>query len=104
MSELEIYLAALKDAGLIGKVSPVVELFEQTEGPPISDKPFEAQPAAWDRIRSQIQLERRFARGFPIGFSVPEYMTPLGGKAAGELYSRYLTELKQSGRSLEGQQ
>lgn len=62
------------------KVRPVVELFEQTSP---AGAPFEARPAPVERIQRQL----RAAGGDAVGFSVPEYMTPLGGPEAGRLFA-----------------
>jgi len=61
------------------KVRAVVELFEQTSQ---AGAPFSAKPAPPDRIERQLGNAGKGA----IAFSVPEYMTPLGGPAAARLY------------------
>lgn len=66
-----------------GKVRPVVELFEQTSA---AGAPFSAKPAPLDRIELQLKNAGKGA----IAFSVPEYMTPLGGPAAARLYEAAL--------------
>ena len=96
LPEVEVYLTALKEAGLASSVDPVIELFKQTSGPPIDDHEFKAAPATIERIKDQIHVESRLTSASVIGFSVPEYMTPLGGEAARELYREYLAELQLS--------
>jgi hypothetical protein len=65
----------------------VVELFDQ-----ISASPFQARPASWDRVKRQIELASRFAPDGMIGFSVLEYLSPLGGPEAEALLASYLRE------------
>lgn len=77
------YLRALK-AELGPRAGAVVETFAQVRA-----DPFEARPA--DAARLRRQLESAAACGFaaPVAFSVPEYMTPLGGGAAAELFREF---------------
>jgi hypothetical protein len=93
LQELDLYLGALNAAGLGPKVTPVIELFEQTEGPPLDERPFKAKPAAFERILEQLKVEAVGPRQSVFGFSVPEYMTPIGGPLATDLYNRYRAEL-----------
>ena len=44
---------------------------------------------ASSRIRAQMAVAAEYATGGITGFSVPEYMTPLGGPAAAELLLQY---------------
>lgn len=91
LREVPIYLDALEKAAKKNgrTVDPVVELFEQVAGPPIDNDVFRAVPAPLDRIRSQIEIAGRYSPEEIIGFSVPEYMTPLGGEAGAKLLSQY---------------
>lgn len=66
-------------SGLGMKVRGVVELFEQTSQ---AGAAFSARPAAMERIERQLRAAGEDA----VGFSVPEYMTPLGGLEAGRLF------------------
>jgi hypothetical protein len=66
----------------------VTELFEQVGGPPIDNGRFRAKPAPLDRIQQQLRAAAPYASAL-IGFSVPEYMTPLGDLDAGRLLTRY---------------
>jgi hypothetical protein len=90
LDELPLYLRALRAAadnnGRLVQV--VVELFRQTGGPPIDNSVFRAVPGSPDRIRAQLRLAAEYSTGGIIGFSVPEYMSPLGGAAAGELLAQ----------------
>ncbi len=54
---------------------------------------FQAVPAPIGRIRSQWEIARRFSARGPIAFSLPEYCTPLGGPAAGELHEQILRQM-----------
>jgi hypothetical protein len=69
----------------------VVELFQQTGGRPLDTGPFHASPAPWERVRSQLEIAHRFTSSV-VGFSVPEYMTPLGIRGAEQLYADYLKD------------
>lgn len=69
----------------------VVELFQQTGGLPLDTGPFRASPASWERVRAQLDIANRFTTRV-VGFSVPEYMTPLGIGGAEQLYTNYLNE------------
>jgi hypothetical protein len=77
------YLRALR-AELGERSGAVVETFTQ-----VREEPFEARPAEASRIRRQ--LESAAACGFPapVAFSVPEYMTPLGGEEAAKLFAEF---------------
>lgn len=77
------YLRALRQQ-LGPRAGAVVETFSQVRA-----DPFEARPAQHSRIRSQ--LESVAASGFPapIAFSIPEYMTPLGGESAAGLFREF---------------
>jgi hypothetical protein len=62
----------------------VVELFQQTR-----TKPFRAQPASWERVAQQLKIAASYAPDGIMAFSVPEYMTPLGGPEADNLFKAY---------------
>ncbi|MFL6416256.1 MAG: DUF4434 domain-containing protein [Bryobacteraceae bacterium] len=91
ISEVPLYMSALKQAATKAgrRADVVVELLEQTSGPPIDEKAFHAKPATMERIERQLKSIEQFGPEEVIGFSVPEYMTPLGGPQAAELYERY---------------
>lgn len=88
--EAGIYLAALRQAldGTSLRLVPVVEIFVQTGGPPLDDGPFAAHPAAPHDVLARL---RDVAASAPdvFAFSLPEYMSPLGGQAAAALYDEY---------------
>src|SRR5262249_45342717 len=86
-----VYLKAVRRAAEKNAraVEVVVELMRQASGPPLDSAPFSAVPGPLDRILRQIEIAAQYSSGGIIGFSVPEYMTPLGGQAANELFSRY---------------
>jgi hypothetical protein len=91
ISEVPIYLNALRDAAQKNnrRVRVVVELFRQVGGPPIDNLVFRAVPASLDRIRLQLKVAGKYSPGEIIGFSIAEYMTPLGGDSAKDLFSQY---------------
>ena len=91
LDEVPVYLRAIRAAAdKNGRlVQVVVELFRQVSGPPLDNSAFKAVPGPVDRIRAQMALAAEYATGGITGFSVPEYMTPQGGSAAGELLLQY---------------
>jgi hypothetical protein len=75
------YLRALEDA--LGKrLRVVVELFESAGE--------QMGPAPVERIQHQVELARRLSRGHLAAFSMPEYLTPLGGPGAARNFQQYL--------------
>lgn len=98
LDHLSLYLAAMQQAVAARErqLQVIVEVFNQLDGPPLSEKPFRAVPAPLDRIGQQMELAARYSSSPIIAFAVPEYMTPLGGPAAGRLFQSYLDG--QSGR------
>ena len=89
--EVPLYLEALRGASTARarNLEVVVEVFRQTDGPPINDEPFAAAPAGFDEILRQLRLAAEYAPGGAIAFSVPEYMSPLGGEEAADRYEQY---------------
>ncbi len=68
------------------RLNIVVETFAaQGEGPT-----WRAQPAEWPRVQEQLRLAADISRGGILAFSAPEYMTPLGGDAATQLFHQVL--------------
>jgi len=96
LNEFPLYAEALSTAArAAGRQSGiVVELFQQTGGSPLDSGSFRASPARWDRVRRQLQIAHRFTNSV-IGFSIPEYMTPLGVQGAGQLYTDYLRDMRE---------
>jgi hypothetical protein len=93
LDELTLYLRALRQAVQTQsrELQVVVELFHQ-----VSERPFRAQPASWDLVLRQLEVAARFTTGGILAFSVPEYMTPLGGPEADKLFKAYLQYTKPS--------
>lgn len=88
--EAGIYLEALRQAldGTSLRLVPVVEIFVQTGGPLVDDGPFAAHPAAPHDVLARLRdVSVHSSRVF--AFSLPEYMSPLGGDAAAALYEAY---------------
>jgi hypothetical protein len=98
LEHLPLYLASMRRAvdQTSRSLRVVVEVFEQVDGLPINDKPFRAIPAPLDRIDQQSQIAARYATHGLIAFSVPEYLTPIGGMEAATLFSRYVARLPKS--------
>lgn len=51
---------------------------------------WQAEPAEWARIQEQLRIAGATGRSQVLVFSAPEYMTPLGGAPAGELFRQIL--------------
>lgn len=100
LDQLPVYLSAIANAAQNWQrpLWIVPELFEQFGGPPIDHGAFRAKPATLDRVRRQLQLAAPFAQAL-IGFSVPEYMSPLGNLDAGRLYTAYRREVLNGGEA-----
>ena len=90
LSFLPLYLGAVRDATTAAgrDLQVIVETFDQ-----VSDTPFKAVPAPWERIERQLALAAAHSRRGVLAFSIPEYMTPLGGPEAARLFERYLRAL-----------
>jgi hypothetical protein len=90
---LPLYLAAVRDATVaVGRdLQVIVETFQQVP----DSATFKAVPAPWERLERQLEIAAAAStrRGLQA-FSVPEYMTPLGGPDAERLFERYLTRLR----------
>lgn len=90
LAYLDLYLKALRNAvdRQSRDLQVIVELFRQ-----VSEEPFEAVPASLSRIKSQLELAGRYSSKI-MAFSVPEYMTPLAGPKAEQLFNSYLGEMR----------
>ncbi len=96
-----LYLAAIKRAaaGSGRALSIVAELFDQVEGPPVTDRPFKAVPAQIERIERQIALAGEASTDGVFAFSVPDYMLRDAGPDAGRLFGDYVKRFRASGGS-----
>lgn len=88
---LELYLKAIQNAvtATSRQLQVVVETFRQVGGAPYDDGPFRAEPASLERIQRQLQYATRYSTRGALAFSVPEYMTPLGGEEAERLFREW---------------
>jgi Domain of unknown function (DUF4434)/Domain of unknown function (DUF5109) len=88
------YLAAMRSATDSTKrqLWSVVEVFEQTGGPPMNSGPFEAVPASFTRVLSQMKIGAQYAAKL-IAFAAPNYMLPATGQAPPPLLNEYLRYL-----------
>jgi hypothetical protein len=96
-----LYLAAIRRAaeGSGRALSVVAELFDQVEGPPVTDGSFKAVPAQVDRLERQIGLAGEASTDGIFAFSVPDYMVPDAGADAGRLFTDYLKRYRAAGGS-----
>ena len=76
--------AAVEEAG--SDLGMVVELFAQTPGTGTTERPFSAAPARLDRVKAQTVTAASLVGGPLVASSVPDYMGPLAGGAAADLY------------------
>ncbi|MEW5895736.1 MAG: DUF4434 domain-containing protein [Candidatus Omnitrophota bacterium] len=90
-------LKAAKAAGCEFHV--IIEVFQQIAGLPINDDYFQAVPASWQRVHRQLEIGASGVDSL-IAFSVPEYMTPIGGEKAENLYRSYLQFIHEQGKML----
>ena len=67
----------------------IVELFEQTSGPPIDDQTYSARPASIDRLAFQLALAKRFPSAVCSSYSMQEHMLRKAGVQAAALASSY---------------
>jgi hypothetical protein len=85
---LPLYLTAARNAtAATGRqLQVIVEIFQQ-----VADaRDFRAVPASIDRVERQLEVAGAVsAAAGPVAFSMPEYMTPLGGAAAERLFDDY---------------
>ena len=88
---IDAYFQAIKSAVDANhrEFVPVVELFRQTAGEPISEAEFAAVPTDISRLLRQIGIAERYAGGY-VMFAVPDYMTPTGDANATLLYNDYI--------------
>ena len=100
LNDLPVYLEAIRGAADKNRrtATVVIELFTQTAGPPIDNSAFKAVPASFNRIGCQLAMAARYSVNGIVGFSIPDYMTPQGGPAAGKLFSQYQALITQGGR------
>ncbi len=90
LDELPPVLGAIQRAvnGRSGELRVIVEVFQQTAGPPIDQKPFAAQPAPLGRIRRQMDIARPFSSSL-LAFTVTDYMNAGGSPPAASLFDQY---------------
>jgi hypothetical protein len=67
----------------------IVEIFQQTGGPPLDEADFSAVPASFDQVSERLRVEQpRSARS--MAFSLLDYMAPQRGEPQRVLYQQYL--------------
>src|SRR6185312_4826123 len=95
LNELPSYLTSVRSSARNNgrKMQVVVELFRQVAGPPIDKDDFRAVPGPIERVREQLALAAQYSDDGITGFSVPEYMSPLGMDGAAELLAAYQTAI-----------
>ncbi|CAN5872477.1 hypothetical protein BH24ACI4_BH24ACI4_22830 [soil metagenome] len=84
---LQALNGAVRHAGRSLRV--IVEAFRQTSGPAINDLEFRAEPAPFERIRTQLALAAQHSTAPAVLFSAPDYMRPSAGPEGAELFDRY---------------
>ncbi len=77
-----------RDENFRGDIWLLAEVFSQTSGQPINDRPFRAVPAGFDRVREQLMALGRFKKRL-IAYSYFDYMRPSAGESAAGLYEAY---------------
>src|SRR5206468_4211937 len=71
------------------RLQVIVELFEQLPAPPGTSATFQAVPAEITRICRQLMVAARYGKA--VGFSIPEYMSPVAGPEAALLLEAYIS-------------
>jgi len=91
---LHLYLAAMRKAteAHSRELQVVVEIFRQVGGAPFNDERFKVVPTTLERVNRQVELAARYSSSPLIAFSIPEYMTPIGGQEAQRLFQSYMGE------------
>jgi hypothetical protein len=84
---LEALRGAVRERGK--ELGVVVEVFQQTGGPPLDEGTFRAEAAPLDRVRRQLATAGLHVAG-RYAFSVPDYMRPSLGPRSAELFEGYL--------------
>lgn len=89
LDDLPAYLPRLRAAVASHgtRLGVVVELFEAESAADAAT--FAAVPAPLARVERQLAAAWRGATGPVVGFSVPDYLSPFGGAAAGRAYAAY---------------
>lgn len=89
LDDLPAYLPRLRAALAPhdARLGVVVELFDATS--PAPGAAFAAVPAPLGRVERQLEIAVPAATGPVVGFSVPDYLSPFGGAAAGRAYAAY---------------
>jgi hypothetical protein len=77
------------------ELRPVVELFEQTSGEPISTGEFKAVPAPLERVVTQLKLAANYGVQ-RIAFSVPEYLSTQTTADAAAAFKEYQSFMDQN--------
>jgi Domain of unknown function (DUF4434) len=93
LEQIAPYLGAIEAQAMSKSASwgVIIELFEQTSGPPVNDQPYKAAPASLDRIIKQINQAAKFRSATLSSYAMPEHMLPSAGAAAaglGRLYAK----------------
>ena len=75
----------------------ILELFEQTAGAPIDQRPFQARPAKFERLVRQLQVGNTIS-GLPLtAFTAGDYMIASRGPEAADLSRSYRAGFVRSG-------
>jgi hypothetical protein len=99
LKNLDRYYQAIKNATTkAGRdFIPVVEVFKQTAGEPLTPGVFAAAPTELPKLLQQLKIARQYAAQ-PVVFGIAEYMTPGRGDAARALYNAYLDARQDCGQ------
>ena len=82
------------DEDFEGDVWLLAEVFTQIDGPPLNNNQFKAKPADFERVRAQLDTLGAFKKKL-IAYSYFDYMRPLAGPEAAQLYEAYQLYIKQ---------
>jgi len=91
---LEAMASATRQAS--ARLRVIVETFRQVDGT-FNGRSFRALPVPLAFLLPQLETAAPYSSGGLVAFSVPEYLTPLGGRDAAESYLAYLDWLRTAG-------
>ena len=86
-------ISIIDDKFFDGDVWLVGEIFTQTDGLGINNKPFRAVPADFERVSQQIEVLSKFGKRM-ASYAYFPYMQPSSGNGAEQLHQKYHTYLQ----------
>jgi hypothetical protein len=82
------------DEDFPGDVWLLMEIFSQTDGPPLNKNPFKAEPAQPFRVLEELKVLETYKRNIII-YNYFDYMRPSAGEKQAELYGAYQRDMSE---------